>query len=63
MIKVGEKGPYQRNVFLIFFLNWFIAGILIMQTQFLFLNHEIDCAGNGLATDTCTDYVCSLPEN
>lgn len=63
MIKVGTKGTYQRNVFCIFFLNWFIAGILIMQTQFLFLNHEIDCKGNGLVTNNCSDYVCSLPED
>ena len=39
MEKVGTKGPYQRNVFLIFFLNWFITGLLIMQTGFLFMNH------------------------
>lgn len=63
MEMVGSKGPYQRNVFLIFCLNWFIAGVLIMQTGFLFLNHEFDCSGKGLASDDCVRYVCSLPSD
>jgi hypothetical protein len=36
MVKVGSDGPYQRNVFIMFFLNWFIAATLLLQTAFLF---------------------------
>ena len=36
--KVGTKGQYQKCVFFIFALNWFIAGLIVMQPVFLFLN-------------------------
>lgn len=42
---VGSKGRYQTVVFLLFCLNWFIAGILLLGTSFLFMNPEFQCQG------------------
>lgn len=41
--KVGSKGPYQRNVFIIFLLNWFTGAMLLLAVSFLFMRQEFDC--------------------
>ena len=38
MERVGTKGQYQKCVFFIFALNWFVAGFIVLQPVFLFLN-------------------------
>jgi len=43
MEKVGTKGPYQRNIFIIFSLNWFISGMILLGTSFLFMNRKFGC--------------------
>ena len=63
MQKVGVDGPYQRNVFLIFCLNWFVTGLLIYQNAFLFQTYSFDCENRGLAVTDCQEYVCSLPSD
>lgn len=49
-------------MFLIFVLVWFVTGIILMNTSFLFLNKSFSCEEKGLLTSTCESYVCSLPE-
>ena len=40
---------------------WYVTGIVMMSTAFLFLNPTFDCEGMGLLTNNCQDYVCALP--
>jgi hypothetical protein len=49
-------------MFLIFVLVWFVTGIILMNTSFLFLNKSFDCKTQGLLVSNCNKYVCSLPE-
>ena len=58
--RVGTKGKYQKTVFFIFALNWLIAGFIVMQPVFLFLDPPFDCKGNGLLTKNCEKSVCAL---
>ena len=51
--KVGSKGPYQRNIFLIFAFNWWVSAFLLLGTSFLFMNPEFDCEAHGIQTDNC----------
>lgn len=43
---VGSNGKYQRNVFLIFCVLWFVSGMLLMGTSFLYMNPSFDCEGS-----------------
>jgi len=61
--KVGANGKYQKILTVIFALIWYVTGIVLMSTAFLFLNPSFDCTGQGLLTDDCYDYVCSLPRS
>ena len=58
---MGSKGTYQKTLFFIFALNWFIAGFIVMQPVFLFLDKPFDCEGKGVLTNDCSKTVCSLP--
>jgi hypothetical protein len=61
--KVGGRGKYQYILTLIFMLSWYVTGVLLLSTSFIFLNPEFDCAAFGLLTNDCYDFVCSLPAN
>lgn len=61
--KVGSKGKYQRNVMLIFALNWYVAAILLLGTSFLFMNPDFDCEGHGIETDNCEETICAMDES
>ena len=37
--KVESAGPYQRNIFLVFLVIWFVSGVLSLGTSFLFMNY------------------------
>lgn len=62
MKKVGTKGKYQTFIFLLFSLNWFITGNLILGTSFLFLKQDFQCGKgvNGLLVEDCYTAVCGL---
>lgn len=48
MEKVGDSGRYQKNMLLIFSLNWFVTGIILLSNAFLFRNPSFDCSAHGL---------------
>lgn len=56
---VGSKGKYQTAVFLIFCLNWFLAGILLLGTSFLFMSPDFDCEGTRKEIEECEAQICS----
>ena len=58
--RVGTKGDYQKCLFLIFGLNWFITGFIVLQPVFLFLDPPFDCAAHGLLTNNCAKTVCEM---
>lgn len=58
--KVGSKGTYQTVLFIIFALNWMVAGFIVMQPVFLFLNREFACEKQGLLSHNCPQYACSF---
>ncbi len=62
--KVGDSGQYQKNMLLIFSLNWFVTGIILLSNAFLFRNPSFDCNAHGLlvSNQACSQYVCSLDE-
>ena len=59
--KVGTNGKYQKIVFLIMTVNWFVAALLLMGTSFLYLTPPLKCEDSTLNAQQCEDYVCSLP--
>ena len=61
MKKVGTNGTYQKCVFIIFFMNWFLGGVIVYQPVFLFLEKPFDCKEKGLLVENCEEYVCKLP--
>jgi len=64
IIKVGGKGKYQYILTIIISFAWYVTGIVLMSTAFIFLNPTFDCEAFGLLTnESCFDYVCSLPPN
>ena len=48
--KVGSKGKYQRNIFIIVMINWFVGAFILLGTSFLYLNPQFDCESNGIIT-------------
>jgi K+-transporting ATPase c subunit len=46
--KVGHSGRYQLFMLLIFLIMWFVTGIILLSTAFLFRNRSFDCKANGL---------------
>lgn len=63
--RVGDSGKYQFFMVLIFLICWFVTGIILLSTAFLFRNRSFDCKAYGLllSDSDCSDYVCELPEN
>lgn len=63
--KLGGSGPYQKRLFLVFTLNWFVTGIILLSTGFLFRTPNFDCRANGLlvSPNDCSLYVCRLEES
>lgn len=59
--RVGSQGKYQKIVFLIMAVNWFVAAILLMGTSFLYLTPDLDCEDPSLSSEQCEKHVCSLP--
>jgi hypothetical protein len=59
--RVGADGKYQFNLFLIFLLVWFVTGIILMNTGFLFFKKSFECPELGFLTGSCKDAVCELP--
>ena len=41
--KVGSHGNYQKLLFVMFALNWFVSAMLLMGTSLLYLNPPIVC--------------------
>lgn len=43
---------------------WFVVGILLLSTAFLFRKRALDCRNNGLLITEadCLSHVCKLPE-
>ena len=63
IIKVGSKGPYQRNIFIIMMINWFIGAFNLLGTSLLYLNPKFDCQANGIEINSCEQFVCNnIPE-
>ena len=62
--KVGTEGKYQKQMVIVFSLNWFITGVILLSNIFLFRNRLYDCQQKGLllSEQHCLDYICSLPE-
>lgn len=58
--KVGSKGPYQRNIFLLFAMNWAVAAFLLLGTSFLFMNPKFDCEAHNIKTDNCEKTICAM---
>jgi hypothetical protein len=58
--KAGSKGKYQKILLVIFILIWYVTGSILLSTAFIYLNPTFDCAGYGLLTDDCYNYVCAL---
>lgn len=58
--KVGKKGKYQANVFIIFALTWAISAFLLLGTSFLFMNPKFDCEAHGIKTDNCEETICAM---
>jgi hypothetical protein len=58
---VGGKGRYQYILAYINAFAYYVTGIVLMSTSFIFNNPEFDCEAFGLITDSCYDTVCSLP--
>ena len=40
---------------------YYVTGILLMSTGFLFLNRQFKCADKGLLSSACDTTVCALP--
>jgi MFS family permease len=61
---VGSEGKYQKRLLLVLGLSWFVTGIILLSTGFLFRSPSFDCQEHGLlVTDLhCEQYVCSLDE-
>jgi MFS family permease len=61
---MGDGGKYQMMMVLIFLICWFVTGIILLSTAFLFRNYAFDCKAHGLLLpdSLCSDYVCELPE-
>ena len=45
----------------IFTIMWFVTGIILMSTAFLFWNMPFDCIQHGLLVKDCEEVVCKLP--
>lgn len=45
----------------LFFGCWLVSGCIMMGSPFFFRNSTFDCEKEGLLTDDCESYVCSLP--
>ncbi len=58
---VGSNGKYQKIVFLIMSVNWFVAALLLMGTSFLYLAPPLQCDDSSLSVEQCENYVCGLP--
>ena len=43
MQQVGDQGKYQQQMLLVFALNWFISGLILLSKIFLFRNRLYDC--------------------
>jgi hypothetical protein len=41
--KVGTEGKYQKQMVIVFSLNWFITGVILLSNIFLFRNRLYDC--------------------
>ncbi len=61
--KVGGKGKYQYIYTVIQAFSYYVTGIVLMSTAFIFYNPEFDCQAFGLITDDCYTTVCSLPRD
>lgn len=63
--KVGHSGKYQLRMLLIFLTMWFVTGIILLSTAFLFRSRSFDCKAHGLlvGSSDCLSYVCQLPED
>lgn len=46
--KVGHSGKYQLRMLLIFLIMWFVTGIILLSTAFLFRSRSFDCKVHGL---------------
>lgn len=44
-------------------LAYYVTGISLMSTSFIFNNPDFDCKASGLLTDNCYNAVCSLPSD
>lgn len=58
---VGSNGKYQKTIFLIMSINWFVAALLLMGTSFLYLAPPLRCDDPSLNTEQCERFVCGLP--
>jgi hypothetical protein len=59
--KVGGIGKYQYMLACLVAAVWYVTGIILMSTSFMFLNPDFDCEAFGLLTPDCYDTVCALP--
>jgi hypothetical protein len=46
--RVGDSGKYQKRLLLVLGLSWFVTGIILLSTAFLFRSPALDCRGHGL---------------
>ena len=46
--KVGHSGKYQLRMLLFFLIMWFVTGIILLSTAFLFRSRSFDCKAHGL---------------
>jgi OCT family organic cation transporter-like MFS transporter 4/5 len=65
MEKIGDSGKYQKCMLLVFSLSWFVTGIILLSTAFLFRSPSFDCKAHGLLISEkyCQQYVCNLHES
>ena len=61
--KINNQGLYQTLLFVIFSLQWFIGGILVLGASFLFLDRNFECEAKGLLAPSCHDAVCKLDKS
>lgn len=40
---VGHSGKYQFRMLLVFLIMWFVTGIILLSTAFLFRFRSLDC--------------------
>ena len=57
---VGSNGKYQKIIFLIMSINWFVAALLLMGTSFLYLTPPLQCDDSSLNVEQCERFVCGL---